>query len=161
MYRKSKNSIHWNSERSQELQALLMSLKDETSDEFVSSISRGGLWVPNSTLVSICKVAELAFRKHSVNAQEKALPGEKILADVLSTPEVIDLWEGASVNCLHPLSEECLNLCLENILQLYIRVRCFSHAKDIINKYKLKEQLQKKKGLRSELKRKQTDNNEQ
>lgn len=132
-----------------------MSLKDEIpEDEFVASLSRGGLWSPNSTMVSIFKLAELAFRKQSVNSEEKAIPADDILADVLSSPEVRNLWESATTNCLYPVSEECLSLCLENILKLYIRVRCFSHAKDIVNKYKLKEQMQRRKGLRSELKRK-------
>ena len=159
LYRKSKNSVHWNSERSQEIQALLVSLKDEKSeDEFVASISRGGLWAPNSTLVSIFKIAELVFRKHCVCESEKSLPADKMLADVLSSPEVKSLWESATTNCLHPVSEECLNLCLENILTLYICIRCFSHAKDIINKYKLKAKQQKGKGLRTELKRKEADN---
>ena len=37
LYRESKNS-HWNSERSQELQALLLSMKDDSASvEFVSS----------------------------------------------------------------------------------------------------------------------------
>ena len=92
MYRKSKNSSHWNSERSHELQALLISLKDETpEDDFVPSLSRGGLWSPFRNRCAIAK-------------EEKALPADEILTEV--------------------------------------------------NKYKLKKEIKRRKGLRSELKRK-------
>ena len=43
---------------------------------------------------------------------------------------------------------------LENFVKLYVRVRSFSYAKDIVNKYKLKEKASKTKALRTELKNK-------
>ena len=38
-------------------------------------------------------------------------------------------------------------LCLENIVNLYLRVRSFSHARDYISKFKIKEKKTKSKSL--------------
>ena len=58
MFKKSKNSPHWNSPRSLELQALLKSVKleDAEQDEYVQSLSRGGLWSPNENIKGLPKV---------------------------------------------------------------------------------------------------------
>ena len=42
-----------------------------------------------------------------------------------------------------------MSVCLENVVKLYVTVRCFSFTKDIVNKYELSP---KKKALRKELK---------
>ena len=42
---------------------------------------------------------------------------------------------------------------LHSILGLYVRVRSFSFAKDIIQKHKMKAKQNKTKGLRKEIKR--------
>ena len=52
------------------------------------------------------------------------------------------------------ISSECGKLALENFVKLYVRVRSFPHARDKVNKYKLKEKSSKKKALRKELKNK-------
>ena len=59
--KKSKNSPHWNSPRSLELQGLLKSVKleDAEQDEYVHSLSRGGLWAPNENVKGIAESAVL------------------------------------------------------------------------------------------------------
>ena len=151
LYRKSKNSPHWNSQRRQEFQALLLSLKDDSSsDEFVSSLSRGGLWKPCSSVIEICKVAEQLFNRKILN-DKKSIPADKIVGAVLCSSEVLSLWDTATADSVCLISKECKKLSLENIVKLYIQVRCFSYAKDIINKHKLKDKTIKK-GLRGSLK---------
>ena len=55
LYKKSKNSPHWNSPCSLELQALLKSVKleDVEQDEYIHSLSRGGLWAPTENIKGI------------------------------------------------------------------------------------------------------------
>ena len=53
-------------------------------------------------------------------------------------------------NCDVETSKECQSLCLENVVKVYVTVRCFSFAIDIVNKYKLSQGVQKK--LRKDLK---------
>ena len=73
--------------------------------------------------------------------------------EVLSSALVKSLWNNILENCDTEISKECQSLRLENIIKLYIQVRCFSYAKDIVNKYKISEKLSRKKALRKELKK--------
>ena len=79
LYEKSKNSPHWNSPRSLELQGLLKSVKLE--DAYVHSLSRGGLWAPNENVKGIAESTEVSFRKHLLNSKAvtKSIPIDKIV----------------------------------------------------------------------------------
>ena len=157
LYRKSKNSKHWNSFLSRELQFLLQSLKlaETRDDEYIQSLSRGGLWAPIEAIKSIAKMTELMFRKHlkSQKAVHLSVPTDEIVDQVLTTPDVKSLWESIIADLDSQVSNECSKLALENFVKLYVQVRSFSHARDIVNKYKLKEKALKKKALRKELKK--------
>ena len=152
LYRKSKNSKHWNSVRSHELQFLLQSLKlaETKDDEYIHSLSRGGLWAPNEAIKSIAKITEIMFRQHlkSQKAAHLSVPTDKIVDLVLATPDVKSLWESIIADL-----DSCSKLALENFIKLYVQVRSFSHARDMVNKYKLKKKALKKKALRKELKK--------
>ncbi len=76
------------------------------------------------------------------------LPVDTIVNKVITYSLVKNLW----CNCDVETSKKCQSLCLENVVKLYITVRCFSFAKDIVNKYKLSQGTPKKKALRKELK---------
>ena len=152
LYRKSKNCPQWHSQRNKEIQALMMSTKTEIA-EYIDSISRGGLWTPHPWVVSIAEVCELTFRNNTNADRISHLPAETMMNEVLSSALVKSLWDNIVQNCDTEISKECQSLCLENIIKLYIQVRCFSYAKDIINKYKISEKLSRKKALRKELKK--------
>ena len=79
------------------------------------------------------------------------LPVDTIVNEVISSPLVKNLWCNIIQNCDVKISKECQSLCLENVVKLYVTVRCFSLAKDIVNKYKLNQGVQKK-SLRKDLK---------
>ena len=156
LYRKSKNSPHWNSPRSQELQSLLQSMKtDDSDDAYIQSLSRGGLWTPNETIRAILHAAELTFRQHLYSKKDVLLsiPTDKVVDDILSKPEVKSLWENIIEASDIMITNECSKLTLENIIKLYVRVRSFSYAKDIVNKYKLKEKVSKSRALRTQLRK--------
>jgi hypothetical protein len=154
LYRKSKNSKHWNSPRSQELQFLLQSLKlEETKeDQYIQSLSRGGLWTPNETIKNIAKTTELMFRQHLKLNKSASVPTDKVVDQVLATPAVTSLWENIIADLDSQISSECNKLALENFIKLYVQVRSFSYARDIVSKYKLKEKALRSKALRKELK---------
>ena len=69
-------------------------------------------------------------------------------------PAAKNLWENIILNVDSHLTNECSKLTLENFVKLYVRIRGFSYAKVIVNKYKLKEKASKTKALRNELKNK-------
>ena len=72
--------------------------------------------------------------------------------EVLTSSFVKSLWCNILNNCDTEISKECQSLCLENIVKLFVTIRCFSFSRDIVNKYKLSERTERKKSLRKELK---------
>ena len=101
----------------------------------------------------IIESSEIVFRQFTNKERITNLPVDKIVSEVLLSPVVKSLWCNIVGNCDVEISKECQSLCLENIVKLYVTVRSFSFAKDIVNKYKLKEGLQKKRALRKDLKK--------
>ena len=77
----------------------------------------------------------------------------QIVDQVLATPDVKSLWESIIADLDSQVSNECSKLALENFIKLYVQVWSLSHAREIVNKYKLKEKALKKKTLRKELKK--------
>jgi hypothetical protein len=131
----------------------MSSMREETeANEYIASLSRGGLWSPHSWIVSIAEVAQLLFRKHTDKDNVTRLPVDTIVNEVITSPLVKNLWCDIIENCDIETSKECQSLCLENIVTLYVTVRCFSFAKGIVNKDKLSQGTQRKKALRKELK---------
>ena len=142
LYQKSKNCSRSNSPRNKEIQALMTSMRQETEgNEYISSLSRGGLWAPHEWIVSIAEVSELVFRKNTNKDNISCLPVDTIVNEVLASPLVQSLWSNIIQNCYVQISKECQSLCLENFVKLYVTVRSFSFAKDIVNKYKLSQKI--------------------
>ena len=79
-----------------------------------------------------------------------SIPVDKIVDEILMQPVVLSLWENI-LGLDFGVSSECSKLALENFVKLYIRVRSFSHAKDIVSRYKLKAKQSKTKALRKQL----------
>ena len=128
-------------------------MRGETEgNDYISSLSRGGFWSPHSWVVSIAEVSEIVFRKHTNKDKVTRLPVDTIVNEVISSPLVKNLWCNIIQNCDVEASKECQSLCLENVVRLYVTIRCFSFAKDIVNKYKLSKGLGQKKALRKDLK---------
>ena len=67
-----------------------------------------------------------------------SIPVDKIVDEILMQPVVFSLWENIILGLDFGVSSECSKLALENFVKLYIRVRSFSHAKDIVSQYKSK-----------------------
>ena len=132
----------------------MFSMQTITEDyEYISSLSRGGLWSPHLWLVSITDVSELVFRKHTSKDRVTRLPVAIIVNEVLASSLVKSLWCNIIANCDVEISKECQSLCSENIVTLYVTVKCFSFAKNIVNKYKLAEGVKRKKALQKDVKR--------
>lgn len=83
----------------------------------------------------------------SQKAVHLSVPTDKILDQVLTTPDVKSLWKSIIADLDSQVSNECSKLALENFIKLYVQVRSFSHARDIVNKYKLKEGGLEEKGF--------------
>ena len=78
-------------ECSEDMQALLQSMKTETTNTFISARSRGGLVTPSDDLLGIAENAELCFRQH-VNKQGtlREIPLDDICVTTMESSKV--LW---------------------------------------------------------------------
>ena len=95
--------------------------------------------------MKITEFAELVFRNKTKNTESPNIPVQLLMGEVLNSPLVKSLWDSIVFDI--DISKECKTLCLENIIKLFFRVRCFSHARDIINKYKATRTYSKRESI--------------
>ena len=139
-------------DENEELQILLQSLKRPDND-YIKSLSRGGLWTPCEDLIAIGFEAEKEFRCETATLDiTKAIPVGKLRTKIFSIPKVKSLWNNIVETCPYPVSLDCSKIFLENIIFLYLKIRAFSLAKDVINKYKKQNMAGSKKAIRKTLK---------
>ena len=154
MFRKSKATGKGKETPEQlELQSLLLSMKSLGDNEYIDSLSRGKLWNPCENLVGIAAECEKVFRQYSAGLVRE-IPLEQVRADVLQKPKVKSAWDAILCDASLARSKTSVtDVCLENIIMLYIRVRSFSYTKDVVTQIKLKEKINlHKKALRKALK---------
>ena len=154
MFRKSKATGKGKETPEQlELQSLLLSMKSLGDNEYIDSLSRGKLWNLCENLVSIAAECEKVFRQYSAGLVRE-IPLEQVRADVLQKPEVKSASDAILCDASLAKSKTSVtDVCLENTIMLYIRVRSFSYTKDVVTQIKLKEKINlHKKALRKALK---------
>ena len=88
----------------------------------------------------------LFFKKHTKAGKLSSLPVDKVVDDQTS-PRAKSLWSYIVEQSDVQVTKECQLPCYENIIKLYATVRCFSFARDIVNKYKLSEKNTKIEGF--------------
>ena len=122
------------------------------SQVLINCLNRGRLWSPTAQAQAIFKKTELHFRQNTREARQ-LIDLEHVVMISVKDPQVT-----ASYNVI--LSHAELEICnsvskdiLHNIISLYIKVRSFSFAKDIVQKHKIKQKQCKAKALRKELER--------
>ena len=125
-----------------------------TGSTLMSRIDRGGLWDITKDMEGILLITESFFRAHTKG---------------ISTSHKIDIETILQISIIHSavqfntqklcddaelrIEEHVANDMIRSIIKLYMQVRFFSHAKDILQRYKIKEQKSKVKRLRKEIQR--------
>ena len=138
MYRKSKISAKKAPEQL-ELQSLLLSIKSLQDNEYINSVSRGKLWNPCENLLAITAECEKVFRQHSAGLVRE-IPLHQVRADILQKPKVKSAWDAFLLDASLAKSKTSVtDICLENIVMLYVCVRSFSYSKDVVTKMTIKE----------------------
>ena len=140
-----------------ELQTLLQNMKCpgiENTYIDVRSWGGGGLATPCKDVVEIVEIVDVIFRQFVTNQKDllTKIPGDTLCNDVLKSPLLKSLWENILQGCDQDLSKQTTKLSLESIIKLYLKVCCFSYAKDYISKFKISKRLQRAKDRRKNLK---------
>ena len=84
----------------------------------------------------------------------REIPLEQVRADILQKPKVKSAWDAIiSEASLSKSKSSVTDICLENIIMLYVHVRSFPYTKYVVTQIKLKEKINlHKKVLRKALK---------
>ena len=142
--------------QSQQAMSILKAGKEETVDasqKLVSCLSRGGLWAITKAAEKIFLQAEKYFRSSTCNGPILKINIEKIRSESCSDLEIIAAYNTLLVNSELRIDKHVAKDVLQSILDLYIRVRSFSFAKDIVQRYKIQTKQLKDKALHKEISR--------
>ena len=142
---------------SQQAMAILKAGKldciDDPKQKLISSLNRGGLWSITEPAQNIFVKAEHYFRQL---APKVALQGIEIIAITLkatSDSDVLSNYGLIITDAEIKPSSHVIKDVLHGIITLYVRVRSFSFARDVIEKYKIRMKQTKGKSLRKDISR--------
>ncbi|XP_077868141.1 uncharacterized protein LOC144357986, partial [Saccoglossus kowalevskii] len=126
----------------------------DISKQWVSKQDRGGLFAVSDASYLFFKHVEIVCAKHLRTCQIDGYNGKNIqqplVGDILSKKCVHKAWSTISRKAI---SDEVAATLLNNVVRLYVTIRCFSFAKSIVELYKSKKKAHIKgsKGLRKSL----------
>lgn len=125
----------------------------DNDQTLIEAQNRGGLCSVNEDFQVIFIETEKVFRKETTGSNVRKVDTPFIVNVVSKNDTVVGHYQNI-IQGFEDVPEEILTELLKCLVELYIRVRSFSFAKDIIQKYKVKEKAKKAKGsLRNNMKR--------
>ena len=121
----------------------------------VTILIRGGLWDITAPALQIFEVVEKTFKEEIKTSEEKNVIhihqiSQKLHNDLDIICNVNAIVADAEIPCN---SESLVSGFLMSVINLYVRVRAFSHAKSLMEKFKIKKGIAKAKALPTEIKR--------
>ena len=150
-----KHSVKKTSE-SQQAMAILKAGKLEATVEkqkLISALNRGGLWPITEATQKIFLKTEHYFRHFTSGSCMQKINTVSIIQKSLSDSVVLSYYELILSDAeLVPERHVSKDL-LRSMVILYVKVRAFSLAKDLIQRYKMKAKQTKAKSLRKEINR--------
>ena len=151
LVRKIYKSSDYRSTQSQNLLTLLYAAKSDnvSAQRLVASQTRGGLWSVTHECLQIFKPVEEEFCKITRGGHVTKIDGKKISESLVQRVDMVSTFETMVHGYTSSISKETRVCLFEKMIQLYLRVRTFSYAKD-----KTRSQAAKKKILRKDIKKK-------
>ena len=129
-----------------------MNPEEAGEETLVTALSRGGLWSVKPCIDELLIIAEKNFRQ-CVKKGEHKINTKFIIEKTIKDENVLINFNMLLANSELEVEDELAQCLLHNIVRLYVRVRAFSSARDIVQKFKMRQGMPKRKGLRKELKR--------
>ena len=155
IFRKLKKSSKVDSSESQQMIAVLEAsrIKVDTKHKLVSTLNRRGLWATHGDMQEIFVCCETQFCESVNSTQVRKIESrplvEKLTKSITVNAKFNTLLEKTKFQIKNYLAKDSLF----KIIELFIKVRTFLHAKDIVQNYKAKQYKNKSKALRKDIKR--------
>lgn len=139
-------------------------LKDQTAaseQRLTTSLNRGGLWTITRKAQSVFERTEHYFREATSHTDLKNIPIASVISRSIHDVEVVGAYNAMLSDSELMVDSNVAKDILHNIIRLYVRVRSFSFAKDIVQKHKIKLKQLKSKALRKDISRSSTENEQE
>ena len=123
------------------------------SQKLVSSLSRGGLWAITENAQKVFTRTEHYFRLSAAADGAHKVDISGITNQASRDSEVISYYQNMVSDAETVPASHTSKDMLHSIISMYVKVRSFSLAKDIVSAHKIKVKQPKAKALRKEIKR--------
>lgn len=123
---------------------------DNTSDNWLKLVDRGGLWHINDKVFTVFAIMEEHIRQHLSTFGSKPEGTKQLLIDgLLQNDDLLFEWHF----CTSQVDSETGMLLLKHLIKLYVTVRGFAFASSCLELYKQSQKttLSKQKALRKKL----------
>ncbi|XP_068752874.1 uncharacterized protein [Montipora capricornis] len=166
LHKKHRTSRNCKSSESQQAMSLLSACKEDdqnarNSQRLIASLNRGGLWSPTESAQKIFVKTEHYFKSYSSQPDQfQKIDIKNIIQKSAQDPDVVSSYNAIVSESGLRIDSSVSKDILHCIIHLYVRVRSFSLAKDIIQKYKIQQKQVKAKALRKEIQRANEENTE-
>ena len=127
--------------------------KDVSGQALIEATSRGGLTAVTRNMHQIFIAAEEKFREETSIYSIRKIDINKMTECLMTDPEIVSVYNNIIKESETHIDQEITDNLLEKMLKLYLRVRAFSLAKDIIGKHSAASKAKKAKGLRKTIKK--------
>ena len=155
LHKKISKSRKYHTEVRQQALSFIESARssDDDSQKLLNALNRGGLWKANETAQAIFLTAEKLFRIETNKPNIKQTDCPTLVLKGLNAIDTRAKFNVLLEGCKIEVNRNIGLDTLQQILSLYVKVRSFSFAKDIVEKYKNTEVKVKANSLRTEIKR--------
>ena len=160
IFLKLKRSKNYKSDEYQQAMSILSAGRSNIPNpnvKLVNALNRGGLWVIDDKVQKIFVIAEKYFCLQTGHFGLTHIDIPNIVETLMQFTYVKEFFqELVATASIKPSIDVAKNL-LHSILVLYVKVRAFSFAKDVIEKHKYIKKQTKAKGLRTAIKQASSD----
>ena len=102
----------------------------------MSKLNRGGLWFVTENVLNIMQIAESYYRKGTNLLKKHSIEIKKICEVITEDTTVYCKWEEISSQSELKVEKHVSKDLFSSIINLYVRIRSFSYAKDFVQKFK-------------------------
>ena len=120
-----------------------------------------GLWAITENAQSVFERTEHYFRVITSESNVQKIDVTSIISRSVHDVDVVSAYNSMLLDSELMVNKAVAKDVLYNIIQLYVKVRSFSFAKDIIQKHKMKLKQMKSKALRKEIARASKESEQQ